>query len=45
MIFRPVTTDEVSRLTDPGRGVCVEGEEVEIERICCFKDEFDPGFD
>lgn len=21
----------------PGRGVCVDGEEVEIKRACCFK--------
>jgi hypothetical protein len=26
----------VSRFTQPGRGVCVDGEEVEIKRACCF---------
>jgi hypothetical protein len=30
-------TDDVSRVTQPGRGVWVDGEEVEIERACCFR--------
>jgi hypothetical protein len=38
MSFKPVTTDEVSRLIHPGLGVCVEGEDVEIDRVCCFKE-------
>jgi hypothetical protein len=36
-ILRPVITDEVSRFMQPGRGVCVDGEEVEIKRACCLR--------
>lgn len=39
----PVTTDEVSKLIHPGRGVCVEGEEVEIDLTCCLRDDVAPG--
>lgn len=28
--------EDVSRLTQPGRGVCVDGEDVEIKRVCRF---------
>lgn len=36
MSLSPVNTEEVSRFPEPGRGVCVEGEEVEMDRICCL---------
>jgi hypothetical protein len=42
IILSPVKMDDVSRLTDPGRGVYVEGDEVEIVRICWFTVETDP---
>jgi len=35
--------DEVSRLIDPGRGVWVDGEDVDMDRICCLSDEFARG--
>lgn len=41
MSFRPVITDEVSRFMQPGRGVYVEGEDVEIDLVCCFNRELD----
>ena len=37
-------TDEVSRLMQPGRGVCVDGDEVEIDLVCCFNGELGLGF-
>lgn len=27
----------MSRFMQPGRGMCVDGEEVEIKRACCFR--------
>lgn len=33
MSFNPVSTDEVSRLMDPGFGTVVFGEDVKIERL------------
>lgn len=27
----------MSRFMQPGRGVCVDGDEVEIKRACCFR--------
>lgn len=39
MTFKPVNTEEVSSLIEPGRGVCVDGDDVEIERICCLRAE------
>ena len=33
MIFKPVVTDDVCRLTAPGLGVCVDGEDVDINRF------------
>lgn len=44
MSFSPVNESEVSRFIAPGRGVWVDGDEVEIDRVCCFKGKFVLGF-
>lgn len=36
MSFSPMKTEDVSRFIEPGRGRCVEGDEVEIDLICCL---------
>lgn len=36
MRFSPVKTEDVSRFIEPGRGKCVEGDDVEIDLICCL---------
>ena len=38
-----MTTDEVSRLMHPGRGVYVDGDDVDIDLVWCFRVEL--GFD
>lgn len=31
-------------MIEPGRGVCVDGDDVDIDRICCLSGDFIPGF-
>lgn len=35
--FRPVKTDEVSRVTNPAFGIVVPGEDVDIARLGTFE--------
>ena len=44
MSLRPVRTDDVSRFIEPGRGVCVDGDDVDIDRICWLSEVFATDF-